>query len=196
MFIRFGGRSEFLPPYLCLCEVSMNGENLNNLKTVNHQFYKKLTIVGIPMVIQQVIAVTLNLADTIMVGKVGENALAAVGAANQIYFIFGVVLFGVFSGAAVHAVQYWGIRDVASLRKIIGIDYTVCVALAIPAMLFVYFAAPFLIGLFADEPEVIELGTKYLHIACFTYIFAGLGNSGCQGADDYQRRRNSAEYPV
>ena len=70
----------------------MSGENLNNLKNVNRQFYKKLTIVGIPMVIQQVIAVTLNLADTIMVGKVGENALAAVGAANQIYFIFGVVL--------------------------------------------------------------------------------------------------------
>lgn len=68
----------------------MNGENLNSLKNVNRQFYRKLTVVGIPMVIQQIIAVTLNLADTIMVGKVGENALAAVGAANQVYFIFGV----------------------------------------------------------------------------------------------------------
>ena len=152
----------------------MKSESLSNLNEINKQFYKKLTIVGIPMVLQQVIAVTLNLADTIMVGKVGENALAAVGAANQVYFIFGVVLFGVFSGAAVHAVQYWGIRDVASLRKIIGIDYTVCLVLAIPAILFVYFSAPFLIGLFADEPEVVELGTKYLHIACFSYIFAGL----------------------
>ena len=57
----------------------MNGENLNSLKNVNRQFYRKLTVVGIPMVIQQIIAVTLNLADTIMVGKVGENALAAVG---------------------------------------------------------------------------------------------------------------------
>ncbi len=152
----------------------MKGESLNNLNTINKQFYKKLTIVGIPMVLQQVIAVTLNLADTIMVGKVGENALAAVGAANQVYFIFGVVLFGVFSGAAVHAVQYWGIRDVSSLRKIIGIDYTVCLVLAVPAIIFVYFSAPFLISLFSDEPEVMELGTKYLHIACFSYIFAGL----------------------
>ena len=93
----------------------------NGCKEVNQNFYRKLLIVGIPMIIQQVIAVTLNLADTIMVGKVGENALAAVGAANQIYFIFGVVLFGVFSGAAVHAVQYWGIRDIVSLRKIMTI---------------------------------------------------------------------------
>ena len=58
-------------------------------------FYRRLTLTGIPMVIQQVISVTLNLADTIMVGKVSENALAAVGAANQVYFILGILLFGI-----------------------------------------------------------------------------------------------------
>ena len=47
-------------------------------------FYRRLTVIGIPMVIQQIISVTLNLADTIMVGKVSENAMAAVGAANQV----------------------------------------------------------------------------------------------------------------
>ena len=146
----------------------------NGCKEVNQNFYRKLLIVGIPMIIQQVIAVTLNLADTIMVGKVGENALAAVGAANQIYYIFGVVLFGVFSGAAVHAVQYWGIRDIVSLRKIIGIDYTVCLALAVPVTVFVFLTAPGLIRLFAEDAEVVLLGTKYLRIACFSYIFSGL----------------------
>lgn len=144
------------------------------MNKINKAFYKRLTLVGIPMVIQQVIAVTLNLADTIMVGKVSENALAAVGAANQVYFIFSVVIFGVFSGAAVHAVQYWGIRDLASLRKIIGIDYSVCIVLAIPVTIAVYFTAPFLISLFAEEPEVIALGTKYLKIAVFSYIFSAL----------------------
>lgn len=137
-------------------------------------FYRKLTVIGIPMIIQQVIAVTLNLADTIMVGKVSENALAAVGAANQVYFIFSVVIFGIFSGAAVHAVQYWGIRDLASLRKIVGIDYTMCLVLSVPTVAMVFAGAPFFIRLFSDEPEVIELGTQYMKIACFSYIFAAL----------------------
>ena len=137
-------------------------------------FYRKLTVIGIPMIIQQVIAVTLNLADTIMVGKVSENALAAVGAANQVYFIFSVVLFGIFSGAAVHAVQYWGIRDLVSLRKIVGIDYTMCLVLSVPTVAVVFAAAPFFIRLFSQEPEVIELGTQYMKIACFSYIFAAL----------------------
>ncbi len=137
-------------------------------------FYRKLTVIGIPMIIQQVIAVTLNLADTIMVGKVSENALAAVGAANQVYFIFSVVLFGIFSGAAVHAVQYWGIRDLVSLRKIVGIDYTMCLVLSVPTVAVVFAAAPLFIRLFSQEPEVIELGTQYMKIACFSYIFAAL----------------------
>ena len=137
-------------------------------------FYRKLTITGVPMVIQQVIGVTLNLADTIMVGKISEEALAAVGAANQVYFIFGVVLFGIFSGASVLAVQYWGIGDLKMLRNIVGIDYTMCLVLCVPGIAFAYFAAPFLISLFSDDPLVLELGVSYLRIACFSYIFAGL----------------------
>ena len=149
---------------------------MKNLNEADHSFYRKLLVVGIPMVIQQVIAVTLNLADTIMVGKVGENALAAVGAANQIYFIFGVVLFGVFSGAAVHAVQYWGIRDIASLRKIIGIDYTVCLALAAPATVFVYpWRRRCLIRLFRGGRGGRAAGHEIsADRVLFLYVFSGL----------------------
>lgn len=147
---------------------------MSTLQIKEDNFYRKLTVIGIPMIIQQVIAVTLNLADTIMVGKVSENALAAVGAANQVYFIFSVVIFGIFSGAAVHAVQYWGIRDLVSLRKIVGIDYTMCLVLSVPTVAVVFAAAPFFIRLFSQEPEVIELGTQYMKIACFSYIFAAL----------------------
>lgn len=147
---------------------------MSTLQIKEENFYRKLTVIGIPMIIQQVIAVTLNLADTIMVGKVSENALAAVGAANQVYFIFSVVIFGIFSGAAVHAVQYWGIRDLASLRKIVGIDYTMCLVLSVPTVAMVFAGAPFFIRLFSQEPEVIELGTQYMKIACFSYIFAAL----------------------
>ena len=148
--------------------------HLGERKMKQDNFYRRLTVIGIPMVIQQVISVTLNLADTIMVGKVSENALAAVGAANQIYFILGVVTFGIFSGAAVHAVQYWGIRDITSLRRIVGIDYTMCMVISVPAVFIVFFAAPFFISIFSDNAEVIALGTEYLKIACFSYIFSGM----------------------
>ena len=147
------------------------GYNLNEERSI---FYRKLFKVGIPVLIQQIVSIGLNLVDTIMVGKVSENALAAVGAANQIYFIYSVVIFGIFSGASVYAVQYWGLRDLESLRKILGIDYFMCILVTIPAVAGAFFAAPQLILLFSDEAEVIGLGTDYIRIACFSYIFSSM----------------------
>ena len=137
----------------------------------NKTFYRQLITVGIPVLIQQLIVVGLNLVDTIMVGKLSENALAAVGAANQVYFMYSVVMFGIFSGAAVYTVQYWGVRDLKSLRKILGIDYVMCLAITIPVVILAFFASPVLMSFFTDDTEVISLGRDYMRIACFSYIF-------------------------
>ncbi len=144
--------------------------NANDKRT----FYRHMLKVGVPVMIQQLIVVGLNLVDTIMVGKVSENALAAVGAANQIYFIYSVLIFGIFSGAGVYLVQYWGIKDLKSLRKIVGIDYVMCAVVTVPVVVMAFFASPFLVGLFTDDLEVIALGNDYMKIACFSYIFSGL----------------------
>ncbi len=140
----------------------------------NKTFYRQLITIGVPVLIQQLIVVGLNLVDTIMVGKISENALAAVGAANQVYFMYSVVMFGIFSGAAVYTVQYWGVRDLKNLRKILGIDYVMCIAITVPVVVIAFFASPFLMTLFTDDAEVISLGVKYMRIACFSYLFSGM----------------------
>ena len=137
-------------------------------------FYAQLLSITIPVMLQQLVAVGLNLVDTIMVGKLSENALAAVGAANQIYFIYSVAIFGVFSGAAVYAVQYWGIKDVVNFRKVMGIDYIMCFALTVPAIAAARLFGSQLVSLFTDDAEVIDLAVQYLDIACISYIFSGL----------------------
>ena len=152
-----------------------NKSTANTLdKQDNRFFYSQMLSITIPVMLQQLVSVGLNLIDTIMVGKLSENALAAVGAANQIYFIYGVAVFGIFSGAAVHSVQYWGIKDLVSFRKVMGIDYIMCFALTIPTILLAVFLGPQLISLFTNEPEVIALGVQYLNIACISYMFSGI----------------------
>lgn len=130
--------------------------------------------ITVPVMLQQLVGVCLNLVDTVMVGKISENALAAVGSANQVYFIYGVAMFGIFSGAAVYAVQYWGIKDLEKLHKVMGIDYLMCFVFTVPTIIVSLFFAPHLISLFTDEAEVIDLGAQYLRIACISYIFSGI----------------------
>ena len=51
----------------------------------NRLFYRQLLTVGIPVLIQNLIAVGLNLADTIMVGKVSANALAELSDVSGVF---------------------------------------------------------------------------------------------------------------
>jgi Na+-driven multidrug efflux pump len=62
-------------------------------------FYKTMIGIGAPIAIQQLIGSSLNLVDTLMIGKLGEDAIAAVGIANRLFFClyysFMVLIVGV-----------------------------------------------------------------------------------------------------
>ena len=137
-------------------------------------FYRKMILIGLPIVFQNLISIGLNLIDSLMIGRLGEAEVAAVGAANQVYFVFVISLFGFYAGAAVHTAQYWGARDIPNVRKMLGINYIVGIlfSAAVTAVAFAF--APQLLGLFSEDPEVISLGVGYIRIACFSYFFAGL----------------------
>lgn len=137
-------------------------------------FYRKVLVIAIPVIIQHLISIGLNLVDTLMIGLVGEEALAAVGAANQVYFIFSTMCYGLYSGAAIYTAQYFGVGDIKSIRKILGMDYAMGLIIAGFFTACGFFLAPQLIAIFDDNPEVVELGAQYLRIACFSYLFAAL----------------------
>ena len=84
----------------------------------NVSFYRRLLTLAGPIIVQQLISVGLNLVDNIMVGRLGALELAAVGSANQVFSIYSMILFGLFSGAAVPLAQYYGARDFKSIKKI------------------------------------------------------------------------------
>lgn len=85
-------------------------------------FVRLLLTIGLPIVLQQIISLSLNMIDTFMIGSIGVGELAAVGAANKVYFIFSIICFGIYSGSSIYVSQYWGIRDVKNIRKVIAIE--------------------------------------------------------------------------
>ena len=136
-----------------------------------------MVIVGIPVVLQNLISLGLNLLDTLMIGMLGEKEIAAVGAANQVYFIFSVSLFGLFSGAAVYTAQYWGAQNLHGVRKVLGIDFMVGGIFSLLVAFIAFFFGENIIGLFSADSEVIELGGRYIRIACMSYFFTAISTS-------------------
>ncbi len=137
-------------------------------------FYRKALFIAVPIVLQNMISIGLNIIDTLMVGRVGVLELAAVGAGNQIYFVFTTICYGIFSGAAVYTAQYWGVKDIKSIRRVLGIDYVVALIMAGAIVSLVWLFAPHILWLFARDTAVISLGSQYLRIACFSYLFTAV----------------------
>ena len=112
---------------------------------------------AIPIVLQNLISIGLNMADTVMIGKLGVDELAAVGTANRVYFIFSTINFGIYSGAAVYVSQYWGVRDVKNIRRTFGIDIMLGVIVSMFFTLAALLFAPQILTLFTREQATAEI---------------------------------------
>src|SRR5512141_471531 len=140
-------------------------------------FFRAMLALAVPVAFQQLITAGLNMIDVLMVGQLGEASVAALGLANQIFFLLILFLFGTTSGMAIFTAQYWGKGDVGSIRKVLGI----CLALAISVAILFTLAAVFiperLMYFSTNDPEVIRLGSEYLRIVGLSYVLMAISVS-------------------
>jgi len=78
--------------------------------TKDKQFFKRLILIAIPILLQNLLSASLNFIDVFMIGNLGEASVAAVGSANQFFFVYSMLIFGLASGTAIFTAQYWGKR--------------------------------------------------------------------------------------
>ena len=74
-------------------------------------FNKNLFSVAFPAVVQNLMLALVAAADAIMLGKVSQDAMAAVSLATQIQFVQNMLLVSIASGIGVLGAQYWGKKD-------------------------------------------------------------------------------------
>ena len=152
-------------------EVNLN-LNLNIDK--NKEFYKTIAAITIPIALQNIISYSVNLMDTVMLGRLGEVALSATSLANQIFFMFTLLIFGIGGGAVVLCSQYWGSKNILNIQKIttivLKIAFTVSLVFALVLLIF----PKEIMTVFTSDTQVIKAGTSYLRVLSISYLFYGL----------------------
>ena len=134
-------------------------------------FYKTFISLCLPIVLQNVIALSVNLADNLMLGRYGESSLSGVTAVNQIQFIYQNLLMGIGDGLVILASQYWGKKQTEPIKKVACTAMrTALVMMAILFLLVSLFPAQ-AVGLFTEDKAILAEGVKYLKIVRFTYPF-------------------------
>jgi Na+-driven multidrug efflux pump len=106
-----------------------------------------------------------------MVGQLGDASIAAVGLAGQIFFLLSLILFGIGSGSAMFTAQLWGIKDMPSLHKVLGLCLVMGLVIAGLFLVLCEFFPAQIIGIFTLDQQVITLSSDYLHIFAWSFLF-------------------------
>lgn len=147
---------------------------LRRLIVKDKNFYKEAALVGVPISLQSLITVGVNMMDTIMVGSLGETSLSAVSLANSFIHIYQIMCMGISMGASVMVSRYYGMNNQKDMRKSVAIMLRLALGIALIFALTTFLAPGIIMQLYTPENTIIEQGVIYLEWSVITYFFLGL----------------------
>ena len=133
-------------------------------------FYKDLRHIVQPMAIQNLISAAVNSADVIMLGYIGQTAIAASSLAGNIAFILFMISTGLSSGLVMLSAQYWGKKDIESIKTLLGIGLRICCSVEFIVALVAAFYPRILMLIFTKDEALIIEGCKYLRAVSVSYV--------------------------
>ena len=141
---------------------------------------KDLTKLLIPLMIEQLLAVAVGMADVVMVAAVGEAAVSGVSLVDSISLLINQMLAALATGGAVVISQYLGNKKLGKACHASGqlMFVTMVVSCIIAAVALVFNRS--LLGLIFGrvEADVMENAVTYFAITACSYPFLALYNSG------------------
>ena len=143
--------------------------------------------IAIPLTLQNLLFSSFTLIDTVMVGRLGDLPLAAVGMAGKWSWFLNIVLFGCTSGAAVFIAQYFGAGDHKGIHRTYGLMSMLSLAAGCVFMALALLMPETIIGAFTKDPQAIATASVYLRCIAISYPFQGLAKSAATLLQSTQR---------
>lgn len=134
------------------------------------QFISDIMRIALPITIQSVIMSLLSMADQLMVGQLGEVAIAAVGISAKLTSIVSVVLGGLAAGISIFCAQYWGKRDETSIRHLLGFGLLVGLVFAGALALLVGCLPRWAMSPFTTDERLLNEGAIYVQLLAWSYL--------------------------
>ncbi len=147
---------------------------IDRLFVKDKKFYKTIVLLALPIVLQNMITIGVNIIDTIMLCNYGEVQLSGSSLANDFINIFHILCMGMGGGAAVLTAQFWGAGDKPSIRKSVTIMLRICMGIVAVFTLVTAFFPARIMYVFTEAEDVIEKGVIYFRWSIPTYFLMGV----------------------
>ena len=137
----------------------------------DRQFYRRVLLITVPIMVQTGITNFVSFLDNIMVGRVGTEQMSGVAIVNQLIMIYYLCLFGGFAGAGIFTAQFYGKGDNEGVRYTVRYKLILgAVILSVTAAVLI-FKGDALIGMFlrgesgaGDAEATFRYAKEYLNI--------------------------------
>jgi putative MATE family efflux protein len=139
-------------------------------------FIKKTFAITVPVALQNLLSNVLNMIDTIMIGQLGDDFVGAVGLANKVFFVFSLLMFGICSGSAILASQYYGNRDLLGIKRVLKMSLMIGVGGSFVFVLSGIFFPEQVMSILTIHQNQVEIGAIYLGIIAFSYPLIAVTN--------------------
>lgn len=145
-------------------------EILNFSKKYNLEkgFFKTLFSMAVPIALQNVIQSLVIMVDNQMVSSLGEDSLASVSLAGQVFFIVLLAFFGLASGASIFFSRYFGAKDDVKMRETLGLSMAIGLGIAFVSMAVSFYLADPIILLLSSSQHLTDLGSPFLKITALS----------------------------
>ena len=140
----------------------------------DRQLYARMARIAIPVSLQSLITVGINLMDTVMLSGMGDAQLSASSLGSQFINLFMIFCMGIGMGASVLTSRYWGMQDLYSLRKAVTIMLRIVLAFATVFTVATIVCPDLIMRTYTPDKPIIDYGVIYLRWLIPTYICMGL----------------------
>lgn len=132
-----------------------------------------------PLIIEQILAITVGMADTIMISYAGESAMSGVSLVDMINTLMINIFIAVSTGGAVILSQYLGSKNTKKASKAASQLIMISAVIAIVFMIVFILGNHFILKLFfgAIEFDVMKNAKIYFLISVCSYPFIAIFDS-------------------
>ena len=148
--------------------------NLRNFE-FSTELMKEILWVGIPSSISMIImSFGQGIFNYILVDSYGPDSVAAYTISGRLDMLMFLPIMGIATGLVTTVGMFTGAKRMDKVRQIILYGISRAFAIVAVASLIVFISAPYIMGLFTDDPIIEEIGIGALRTLCFAYPFVGI----------------------
>ncbi|HIH69813.1 MATE family efflux transporter [Methermicoccus shengliensis] len=160
--------------YILVSGMTYVGIRLDGLR-IELSIMRKIVEIGIPASVNLIIRSSAGVLFITIVAMYGTVAIATYGVGMRIDSVVLMPVFGLASASSTLVGQNLGARQPERAEATAMSAAKICALILCGVGALFYVVAPQIISVFTTSPEVIAMGTEYVRVVVFSYVFMAYG---------------------